>query len=113
MKASVPSPPHMVDSKRLDHLPLVGAMRRELTVKATLDTLIAPHERKAVSVGECIDALVLTILTGEHAFSRVAETLAGYDVEVIFQRPLAASHFHDNRLGRALDALWSAGLDRL
>jgi len=56
---------------------------------------------------------VLTILTGEHALSRVAETLASYDVEVIFQRPIDAAHFHDNRLGRALDALWAIGLDRI
>ena len=112
MKTPVTSTPEIADVKRLDHLPLVGAMLRELAVKDTLDALISPHKRNAVTVGECIEALVLTILTGEHALSRVAETLAGYDLEVIFQRPLDASHFHDNRLGRALDALWTAGLDR-
>jgi hypothetical protein len=60
-------PPHVVDVKRLDHLPLVGAMLRELAVKETLDALIPPHERHEVTVGECVEALVLTILTGEHA----------------------------------------------
>jgi transposase len=74
---------------------------------------MSPHERNAVTVGECVEALVLTILTGAHALSRVAETLAGYDVEVIFQRPVDAAHFHDNRWRRALDALWATGLDRL
>jgi Domain of unknown function (DUF4277) len=87
-------------------------MLRELAVQETLDALIPPHQRHAVTVGECIEALVLTILTGEHALSRVAETLAGYDVEAIVQRPVSALHFHDNRLGRALDAFWEAGLDR-
>jgi hypothetical protein len=53
------------------------------------------------------------ILTGEHALSRVAETLAGYDMAVIFQGPRDAAHFHDNRLGRALDAWWGVGLDRI
>jgi hypothetical protein len=103
--------PEIVDVKRLD--PLVGAMLRELAVQDTLDALISPHKRKMVTVGECVEALVLTILTGEHALSRVAETLAGYDLEVIFQRPMNAAHFHDNRLGRALDALWTTGLDRI
>jgi transposase len=42
----------------------------------------------------------------------VADTLAGYDLAVIVQRPMATAHFHDNRLGLALDALWTAGLDR-
>jgi Domain of unknown function (DUF4277) len=105
--------PEVVDVKRLDHLPLVGAMLRELAITDTLDALIPPHERNAVTVGECIEALVLTILTGEHALSRVAETLAGYDVEVMFQRPMEAVHCHDNRLGRVLDALWTRGLDRV
>jgi hypothetical protein len=105
--------PEVVDVKRLDHLPLVGAMLRELAIKDTLDALIPRHERNAVTVGECIEALVLTILTGAHALSRVAETLAGYDLEVIFQRPMEAVHFHDNRLGRVLDALWTMGLDRV
>jgi transposase len=108
-----PPTPEVVDVKRLDHLPLVGAMLREVTVKETLDALIPPHARNEVTVGECVEALVLVILTGEHALSRVAETLAGYALAVIFQRPMGAAHFHDNRLGRALDALWGAGLDRI
>jgi hypothetical protein len=66
--------PEVVDVNRLDHLPLVGAMLRELAVKDTLDALMPPHERHAVTIGECIEALVLTILTGEHALSRVADT---------------------------------------
>jgi Domain of unknown function (DUF4277) len=105
--------PEVVEVKRLDHLPLVGAMLRELAVKETLDALIPPHKRHEVTVGECVEALVLMILPGEHALSRVAGALAGYDLEGSFQRPLAPVHVHDNRLGRALDALWRAGLDRL
>lgn len=46
-----------------------------------------PHDQNAVTVGECVAALVLTILTGEHAVSRVAATLAVYDLAVIVQRP--------------------------
>jgi hypothetical protein len=113
MKAPAPLTPEIVDVKRLDHLPLVGAMRRELAVKDTLDALIPAHDRHVVSVGECVEALVLTILTGQHALSRVADTLAGYDLAVIVQRPIDTAHFHDNRLGRALDALWTAGVDRV
>jgi Domain of unknown function (DUF4277) len=97
----------------LDHLPLVGAMLREVAVQERLDASIPPHQRHAVTVGECVEALVLTMLTGAQALSRVAETLAGDDLAVICQRPMDAAHVHDNRLGRALEALWTAGLDRL
>src|SRR5919197_4818172 len=100
MKAPVTSTLEIVDVKRLDHLPLIGAMLRELAVKSTLDALIPPCGRNVVTVGECVEALVLTILAGEHALSRVADTLAGYDLTVIFQRPMEAAHFHDNRLAR-------------
>jgi transposase len=113
MRPPAPPAPEVVDVKRLDHLPLVGAVLRELAVKDTLDALMPPHARNAVTTGECIEVLVLTILTGEHALSRVAHTVAGYDLEMIFQRRLDAAHFHDNRLGRALDALWTTGLDRI
>jgi hypothetical protein len=113
MRSPATPTPEFIDVKRLDHLPLVGAMLRELAVQDTREALIPPHERHAVTVGECVEALVLTILPGEHAVSRVADTLASYDLAVIFQRPLEAAPFHDNRLGRALDARWTMGLDRL
>jgi transposase len=113
MPPLTPLTPEVVDIKRLDHRPRVGAMLREVAVKETLDALIPPHERNEVTVGECVEVLVLTMLTGEHALSRVAETRAGYDVEVIFQRPMGAAYFHDHRLGRAWEALWTTGLDRI
>ena len=72
-----------------------------------------PHDQNAVTVGECVAALVLTILTGEHVVSRVAATLAVYDLAVIVQRPLDAAHFHDHRLGLTLDTPWATGLDRV
>jgi Domain of unknown function (DUF4277) len=113
MRSPARSDPAVVDVKRLAHLPLVGALLRELAVRAHLDALIPPHERHAVPVGECVEALVLMMLTGEPALSRVVETLAGDDLGVMFQRPVDAAHVHDNRVGRALDALWEVGLDRL
>jgi Domain of unknown function (DUF4277) len=70
MKPPAAPDPELVDVKRLDHLPLVGAMLRELAVKDTLEALLPPHDRHEVTVGECVEALVLTMLTGEHAWSR-------------------------------------------
>ena len=72
-----------------------------------------PHGQDVVTVGECGAALVLAILTGEHAVARVAATLAVYDLAVIVQRPLDAAYFHDHRLGLTLDTPWATGLDRV
>jgi len=91
----------------------VGALVRALAVKDAWEALIPPHERHEVTVGAGIAALVLTLRTGEQAWSRVADTVAGYDLEVMCQRPMAAAHVHDHRGGRALDALGATGLDRM
>jgi hypothetical protein len=72
-----------------------------------------PHDQNAVTVGECVAALVLTIFTGAHAVSWVAATLAVSDLAVIVQRPLDAAHFHDHRLGLTLDTPWATGLYRV
>lgn len=61
---------------------------------------------------ELVEALVLTMLTGAHARSRVADTGAGDDLEVMVQPPMDAAPVHDTRVGRAREALWVAGRDR-
>ena len=55
---------------------------------------------------------MLPIRTGAQALSRVAEVLAGDDWEAICQRPMDAAPVHDQRLGRAVEARWTVGLDR-
>ncbi|MFQ6090356.1 MAG: IS1634 family transposase [Candidatus Bipolaricaulia bacterium] len=107
------SPFEIEEVKRLDHLPLASAVFRFLDLQTIFDERLPQDPRNHVTPGECVQALVLTILTGEHALSQVSETLSHYDLEVIFQRPIDAAHLHDNRLGHVLDDLWDAGLDRL
>jgi transposase len=107
------SPIAIEEAKRLDHLPLASAVCRFLGLPPIFDQHLPDDPRNHVTPGECVQALVLTILTGEHALSRVSTILSCYDLEVIFQRPINSAHFHDNRLGHVLDDLWEAGLDRL
>ena len=45
MKVPALPTPEIADVKRLDHLPLGGAMLRELAVKDTLDALIPAYDR--------------------------------------------------------------------
>jgi hypothetical protein len=46
MKSPVAPDPQFIEVIRLDHLPLVGAMLRELAVQAIFDAPLPPHERK-------------------------------------------------------------------
>jgi len=103
----------IIDVKRLDHLPLVAACMRHLEIAKTIDEIVPPHTLNHVTTGECVEALVLMILTGEHALYKVSETLSEYDTSVIFQKEVNPDWFHDNRLGNALDDLHDAGLYRL
>lgn len=103
----------IVDVKRLDHLPLVSACMRHLEIGKTIDEIVPPHPLNHVTTGECVEALVLSILTGEHALYNVSDVLSQYDTSVIFQKEIDPNWFHDNRLGNGLDNLKAAGLDNL
>ncbi len=103
----------ITDVKRLDHLPLVAACMRYVEIAKTIDELVPPHSLNHVTTGECVEALVLSILTGEHALYNVSEVLSQYDTSVIFQKEVDPKWFHDNRLGNSLDDLKTAGLDNL
>ncbi|CAG1002347.1 hypothetical protein METP2_03378 [Methanosarcinales archaeon] len=103
----------IIDVKRLDHLPLVAACMRYLEIAKTIDELVPPHPLNHVSTGECVEALVLSILTGEHALYNVSEVLSQYDTSVIFQKEVDPNWFHDNRFGNSLEDLKTAGLDSL
>jgi transposase len=103
----------IVDIKHLDHLPLVAACMRYLEIAKTIDEIVPPHPLNHVTTGECVEALVLAILTGEHALYNISEVLSQYDTSIIFQKEVDPFWFHDNRLGNSLDSLKAAGLDNL
>jgi len=92
--------------KHLDHLPLVAACMRHLEIARTIDELVPPHPLNHVTTGECVEALVLAILTGEHALYNVSGVLSQYDTSIIFQKEVDPCWFHDNRLGKTLLSPW-------
>ncbi|MBU4444566.1 IS1634 family transposase, partial [bacterium] len=100
-----------MNCKRLDHLPLVAACMRHLEIAKTIDEIVPPHPLNHVTTGECVEAMVLSILTGEHALYNVSDVLSQYDTTIIFQKEVKPGWFHDNRLGNSLDDLKKAGLD--
>lgn len=100
-----------MNCKRLDHLPLIAACMRHLEIAKTIDEIVPPHPLNHVTTGECVEAMVLSILTGEHALYNVSDLLSKYDTSIIFQKEVNPNWFHDNRLGNSLDDLKKAGLD--
>jgi transposase len=102
-----------LQSQRLDHLGIVAGICNEIGLSETLDAQIGPQERK-VSVGQAVQALVINALgfvsrplylTPEFFDNKPVELLVGEGIEAV--------DLNDDCLGRALDALFEAGVTEL
>ena len=98
------------DCKRLDHLPLIADVLKKLRVAEIIDARVPPHTDRVVSVGTCVEAMVLAVLMGTHTLYRVGETLRGWDLELLLGQPVEPEQLSDDKLGRSLDCLFRAGL---
>ncbi len=95
---------------KLDHLPVIAQAFRRLKIAELVDERVPRHARSLVSAGECVEALIATILLGSHTLYRVDQVLAPYDLETAFGWTFEPARFHDERLAKALDALHASGL---
>lgn len=97
-------------AKGVAHMAIVADVVEKLRVAEIIDEHVPPHPDREVSVGTCVEALVLAILAGGHALYRVAEILAPWDLELLLgQSDFDVAMLNDNRLGRALDSVFAAG----
>jgi len=99
--------------KRLDHLPVVVSCLQRLGLARIIDERVPSHPQRDLSTGTCIEALILAILSGTHTLYRVGQTLAPYDLSTTFGRPMTQDKLSDNRLSRALDAIFKVGLSEI
>ena len=108
-KNAVPS----ATPKKLEHLPVIAAALKRLQIAKLIDDVVPPDPRNNVTTGQCVEALVVTILTEKRPLYLVDQLLAGYDLELGLGWSAHAGNFHDQRLARALDAIRRAGLDHV
>lgn len=97
-------------SKHLDHLPIVSGFAHRLKIIETINTLCPRDPSQKVSHGECIFALVLSVLHQRHALYQVEEWLDTVALDVLFEREVESHHFNDTRLADALDAIHTVGI---
>jgi transposase len=107
--ATMPSPGR---TRRLDHLPIVAQALKRLRVAEIVDSVVAVDPRSHVTTGQCVEALVLTIVMGSHTLYRVDDLLRPFDLEVAMgwsdpENQDLPSRFNDERIGNALDALFN------
>jgi transposase len=95
------------------HLPLVLGVLRRLEVATVIDRLIPPHPAHGLSCGRGVEALVLAILDGHHALYKVGRRLEERGMVPLLQPELTRAALNDYRLGRILDALFAANLNKV
>src|SRR5215475_14216241 len=95
------------------HLPLVLGVVRKLNVAALIDTFCPPHPAPVLSCGRGVEVLLLAILDGYHALSKVGARLEERGMLPILQPGLTRASLHDYRLGQLLDELCAVHLNRV
>src|SRR4030095_2884262 len=95
------------------HLPLVLGVLRRLEVATVIDRLIPPHPAHVLSCGRGVEALVLAILDGHHALSKVGQRLEERGMLTLLQPGLTRAALNDYRLGHMLDALFASNLNKV
>jgi transposase len=95
------------------HLPLVLGVLRRLEVATIIDRLIPPHPAHGLSCGRGVEALVLAILDGHHALSKVGRRLEERGMVTRLQPGLTRIALHDYRLGHIREALFAAHLNKV
>jgi transposase len=111
---SLPSDLHLFPPKHLGHLPLIYDTLRRTGILSTIDAICGTDPRMRVSHGDCVAFILLGVFAGEHGLWRLAQRLDPYDMATVMDDDgVKLSEFHDVRLGRALDAIYDAGPDRL
>jgi transposase len=104
----------LMSTHRLGHLPILMAYVRKMRVIEIIDEACPVDGRSMVSHGHCVAVILCGVFVGVHSLWRVAERLRSYDMVTVMQDPdFNLDHFHDDRLGAALDALFLGGLDGL
>lgn len=100
--------------QRLCHLPVIMDVLRRSGVLNVIDHAIREDPRSKVSTSECVSVILCGVCLGHHDLWRMSDRLAPYDMATIMQdRGFCLAEFTEERLAKALDDLFAAGLDRL
>lgn len=101
------------ETKRLDHLGIVAGICREIGLVEIIDQQVGMKGRQ-VSVGQAIQAMILNGLGfSSRALYLTPEFFANKPVDLLVGEGITAAMLNDDTLGRALDALYAAGVTEL
>jgi transposase len=107
--------PTLYSSKQLDHLGLVAGMCDELGIAELIDKLIPQDtEKRKVSVGQAVKAMILNGLGFANRALYLTELFfRDKPVDRLIGEGIEAEHLNDDTLGRTLDVLYTAGVNKV
>jgi Domain of unknown function (DUF4277) len=94
-------------------LPLVLGVVRKRNVAALLETFCPPHPAHLLSWGRGVEALLLAMLDGHQALSKVGARWEERGMRPVLQDGRGRVSRNDDRLGQMLAALCGAHLHRV
>ncbi len=106
----IASPP-AYESKELNHLGLVAAMFDDLGIGSAIDTIIPQDlSQRKVTIGQGVKAMVVNGLGfANQRLYLIPDFFDGKPVEQLIGPGVIAADLNDDTLGRALDAIYTAG----
>ncbi|QDI90424.1 IS1634 family transposase [Salicibibacter halophilus] len=99
---------------RIGSTPVIRQLMDKMGLIEAIDKLSPVKEKDCnVSVGTRVAAMIINQLSHRKALYRVQEFYQEQDVELLFGPGTKANDFNDDALGRALDALHEAGIEKV
>ena len=93
------------------HLPVVAAFCRKIGLADTVNSAV-PTEM-AVDVGTVVKLMVLDTLSGRSPLYRLERFARSVDRSLLLGKNIPAQAFNDTTLGRAMDAIYAVGTEKL
>lgn len=101
------------ESQELDHLGIIAGICFEIELIKTIDSSVGNGERE-VTTGEAVQAMILNAMGFVNKpLYLTPQFFANKPVENLIRVGLTAEELNDDRLGRALDALYAKGVTEL
>ncbi len=97
--------------RRANHLPAAAQFCRRIGLMETVNDAV-PSEME-VDIGTYVQAMVLDTLSGRSPLYRLEEFLGTWDTRALLGREVDPASFNDTTTGRAMDALYEAGTEKV
>lgn len=97
--------------RRVDHLPLAAQFCRRIGLIDTVNEAV-PSSME-VDIGTVVQAMVLDTLSGRSPIYRLEDFIEQHDTTALLGRDIPSVAFNDTTVGRAMDAIFKAGSEKI